>query len=215
MLALAQNGETATRLNASTTVRVLPNATAVSIPDGVQARARTKEVAFVGRLVPLKAGILAVRAMSHVGDPETVLVVCGEGGEHARIARLAKALGVNIRFEGWLTRNRLLESIASSAVLLHVALHEEAGLAVAEALSLGTPVVCLAHGGPAELVRRWASAPWVAVDPTSPGAAARELAVAIEGFLANPAPIPEHPLEPQPAFGEEILRAYDEVVQSR
>ncbi|NIA25558.1 MAG: glycosyltransferase [Gammaproteobacteria bacterium] len=214
-LVLAQNRETARKLGGFSDVRVLSNATVVSLPATITDGSRTKEVAFVGRLVPWKAGTLAVRVMNHVADPDAVLVVYGQGRDAARIQRLARARGVKVRFEGQLSRDRLLDSVARSSVLLHVALHEEAGLAVAEALSLGTPVVCLDHGGPSELVRRWGSTPSVAVPPSSPEATARQLAVAVEGFLAAPAEIRRSPLAPDPTFRSEILRAYEDLLRSR
>jgi glycosyltransferase involved in cell wall biosynthesis len=126
---------------------------------------------------------------------------------------LAGRLGVEkkVRFEGPVARQDLLDRLATSGALLHVALHEEAGLAVAEALALGTPVVCLDHGGPAELVRRWASSPSIAVPPTDRGTTERRLAEAVDRFLSDPPPIPVQSLASAPGFGEELLRAYDDV----
>ena len=74
-------------------------------------------------------------------------------------------------------------SDASSRVLLHPALHDEAPLSVAEALSLGTPIVALDHAGPAAIAAHWPKEMSRLVFPTTPDATARQLARAVDGFL--------------------------------
>jgi len=214
-LVLAQNRETAGRLSGFADVRVVSNATAVSLAPTVIDGVRTKEVACVGRLIPWKAGRLAVQVMAHVADRDAILVFYGEVREMKRIERLARKRGVTVQFAGSVPREQLLESIGRSSVLLHTSLREEAGLAVAEALSLGTPVVCLDHGGPSELVSRWTAAPSVAVSPTSSAETGRQLAAAVDGFLASPAPRRQVPFQPQPSFRQEVLQAYEDVLVER
>jgi glycosyltransferase involved in cell wall biosynthesis len=99
--------------------------------------------------------------------------------------------------------------IGAAGVLVHPALHDEAGLAVAEALAMGTPVVCLDHGGPAEVVRRYPSSPSTLVSPGRPAETGRRLAAAIDAFLDRPPPIPQSPLTPDHPFAESLLAAYD------
>ena len=53
-----------------------------------------------------------------------------------------------MRFHDWVPRERLLPEIARAGALVHPSLHDDAPLSVAEALSLGTPVICLDHGSP-------------------------------------------------------------------
>ncbi len=213
-LVLAQNHQTIERLGSPAGARVVSNATSVTVPSPESSRSRSKEIAFVGRLIPWKAGVLAVRVMQHVQDPEAVLVIYGRGPEESRMKSLAAQLGVDarVRFEGPVARQDLLDRLAGSAALLHVALHEEAGLAVAEALAFGTPVVCLDHGGPAELVQRWASSPSMAVVPADRLSTEIRLAGALDGFLSAPPPIPAESHLPVPTFGEELLAAYDNVI---
>ena len=94
-----------------------------------------------------------------------------------------------MRFQGWLPRERLLAMLSRAGALVHPAVHEEAGLCIAEALSLGTPVVCLDHGGPTEVVRQWPPRLSTVVAPEDKEATARSIALAIDRFLVNPPPI--------------------------
>ncbi|HZB49357.1 MAG TPA: glycosyltransferase, partial [Mycobacteriales bacterium] len=153
---LAQNAATARRLGRPD-VTVLPNALTVQLPALGPAEPRGTDVAFVGRLVPWKGGPLAVRALRHLRHGESVLRVFGDGPDRDRLVRAAERWGVRDRVDlvGALPRDELLRRLRCAGALLHPALHEEAGLSVAEALGLGVPVVGLDHGGPAELVRSW------------------------------------------------------------
>jgi glycosyltransferase involved in cell wall biosynthesis len=213
---LAQNSHTIRRLRTTAPIRVLPNATAVDL-NGVRPQGRrTREILIVGRMVAWKGGRLALRAMRHVTHPEAVLRVYGEGPDRRRLERIARRWGLSdrVRFETWIRRNSLLPKIATAGVLLHPSLHDDAPLCVAEALSLGTPVVCLDHGGPAELVRRWPASPARLVTPNGAEATARQMAAAIDAFLAEPPPIVAQPSRPDVSFAGALLDAYEQAVRT-
>jgi glycosyltransferase involved in cell wall biosynthesis len=95
-------------------------------------------------------------------------------------------------------------------VLVHPSFHDDASLAVAEALSLGTPVVCLEHGGPAEVVRRWPTSPSRLVEPTGIRVTARNLAEAIDEFLFDPPPIRTTPASANISFAATLLDGYEQ-----
>ncbi len=211
----AQNHDTASRLNGSGDVIVLSNATAVDVNHIRPAGPRTKDIYLVGRLAPWKAPILAVRAMRYVTEPECILHICGNGPERQRVERAARRWGVanRVRFDGWFPRDVLLERIASAGALLHPALHEEAGLCVAEALAMGTPVVCLDRGGPAEILTQWPQTMSVAVKPADARSTARAMAAAIDEFLAHPPEVRHSPLPAKGSFEEQVLEAYDYAVR--
>jgi glycosyltransferase involved in cell wall biosynthesis len=210
----AQNHPTAKRIRSRADVSVLPNAVAAGIEAMPDPGPRTQEIAFVGRLAPWKAGRLAVRTLRYVNHPDAVLHIYGGGSEYRSIVEAARRWGVDHRvcFEGRIARDQLLQRIARAGVLLHPALHEEASFAIGEALMMGTPVVCLDHGGPVELIREWPTSPSAKVAPTWPDGTARALAAGIDRFLDEPPPIPTAPLPPQDSFEDCILGAYASAV---
>jgi glycosyltransferase involved in cell wall biosynthesis len=207
---LAQNRETVRRLQAAGQVIVLPNATAVEVGAVPPAGERTRDVVLVGRIVGWKGGHLAMRAFRQVTYPEAILRVYGEGPDRVRLEQAARRWGLadRVQFEGWIHRSALLPQIARAGVLVHASFHDDAPLCVAEALSFGTPVVCLDHGGPAEVARRWPTSPSRLVPPAGINITARRIAEAIDDFLLHPAPILTTPARAATSFEETLLDIY-------
>ena len=208
---LAQNPDTGRRLRGTGAMRLLSNAFAVQLKGTMRSGDRTADLVFAGRLLPWKAPILALRAFRHVRHREAVLRFCGDGPERARLQRAVErwGLGDRVRFEGWVPRPQLLSLLARAGALIHPAIHEEAGLCIAEALTLGTPVVTLDHGGPSEIVGQWRGTPTALVSPRRPEVTARALAAAVDGFLIDPPPVRKSPLRGMTSFEAEVLRAYE------
>ena len=192
-------------------MRVLSNATAVDVRDVQAVGVRRTDIIFAARLLPWKGGLLAVRTMRFVRHPEAVLRIFGDGQERRRIARAARRWGVadRVRFEGRVPRDELLQTVATAGIFFHPSFHDEAGLAVAEALSLGTPVVCLDRGGPPELLHYWPSARAEVVAPESPERTARAFAAVIDRYLSNPPPVLTTARRSNTSFENELLAAYD------
>jgi glycosyltransferase involved in cell wall biosynthesis len=214
-LALVQNGATARRLRRIGDVRVFPNALAVEVDGRLEAAERSTDIVFAGRLLPWKGPMLALAAFRELDHPTAVLRFCGIGSERGRLERSARRWGLTdrVRFEGYLPRTELLAAIHRAGVVVHPAMQEEGGLAVAEALSLGAPLVCLDHGGPGEVARRWSGAPCKLVRPTTPRATVTELAGAIRHFLADPPPVPTGSVSSTASFDQELLGAYASVAR--
>jgi glycosyltransferase involved in cell wall biosynthesis len=214
-LILVQNPDTGRRLRGTGRMKLLSNSLAVELDGPKDLGSRTADVLVVGRLVPWKAPMLALRALHYVEHPDAVLRFCGDGPEQARLKRAAEKWGLRerVRFEGWLPRASVLRLISAAGALVHSAIHEEAGLCIAEALSLGTPVVVLDHGGPSQIVGQW-QGPSALVAPRRPDATARSMAAAIDHFLEDPPPLQERPIEARTSFRAELLRAYEEVAIS-
>jgi glycosyltransferase involved in cell wall biosynthesis len=116
-------------------VEVIPNG--VEIPSGVGAEADPPELLYVGRLAPEK-GIEELAAATHGLN----LVVCGDGPLRDR---LPGALG----FVEDAERDR---RYARAAVVVCPSRREGFGLACAEAMAHGKPVVASAVGGLLDLV---------------------------------------------------------------
>jgi hypothetical protein len=211
---LAQNRATGRVLVKGQKVSLLSNALSVELDGTWPSTERDNDVLFVGRLLAWKAPILALQAFRYVRTPNAVLRFCGQGPEQPRLARAIRGWGLwdRVRFDGWLPRDQLLAKLARAGALLHPALHEEAGLCVAEALTFGTPVVSLDHGGPAELVRQWPESRSALVSPGKEDATARSLAGAIDRFLAEAPPTLRRPQHPRLSFQDEVLSAYESAV---
>jgi hypothetical protein len=105
-------------------------------------------------------------------------------------------------------RHELLRTVATAGVFLHPAFHDEAGLAVAEALSLGTPVVCLDRGGPSELPRYWPGAPAAVISTQSPESTARAIAASNRPVSVRCAASAPASRCPATSFDEHLLAAY-------
>jgi glycosyltransferase involved in cell wall biosynthesis len=207
----AQNQDTARLMGLDDSrVRVMSNATSVDVRDIQPTGTRRNDIVLAARLLPWKGGQLAVRSMRYVRHPDAVLRIFGDGPERSRIERAAHRWGVadRVQFEGRVNRAGLLQTVATAGVFLHPAFHDEAGLAVAEALSLGTPVVCLDRGGPPELLRYWPDARAAAIAPHSPTKTARAIAASIDQFLSNPPPVCPTPHSTVTSFDQELLAAY-------
>jgi glycosyltransferase involved in cell wall biosynthesis len=214
---LVQNAGTARRIRKAADVRVLPHSLGVEVGDSLGVAERATEIVFAGRLVAWKGPMLALASLRQLSHPTAVLRFCGIGPERTRLERAARRwdLTDRVRFEGYVPRADLLERIHLAGVVVHPALHEEGGMAVAEALALGTPVVCLDHGGPAEVARRWPDAPSRLVQATTPCETATRIATAIDDFLSSPPPVPSLPVRPSVSFEEELLDAYAAALSGR
>jgi glycosyltransferase involved in cell wall biosynthesis len=213
---LVQNPDTGRRLRRARSMRLLSNAFAVA-PDPIpNVGPRTSDVVVVGRLVAWKAPILALHAMRFVRHPAATLRFFGDGPDQSRLETKAEEWGLSerIRFEGWVPRPTLLPEVARAGVLVHPAVHEEAGLCIAEALALGTPVVALDHGGPAQIVGQWRGTLSALVAPSAPDVTARRIAAAIDRFLMDPPIVPEQPRLPNTSFQDEVLSSYEMAVGS-
>jgi glycosyltransferase involved in cell wall biosynthesis len=213
---LAQNRHIIRRLRTRAPVTILPNATAVDL-NGIRPEGqRTREILLVGRIVAWKGGHLALRTLRHVTHSEAVLRVYGEGPDRRRLEQAARRWGISERvcFETWIRRSTLLPKIARAGVLLHPSFHDDAPLCVAEALTLGTPVVCLDHGGPAEVVQQWPMSPARLVAPAQAETTARQMAQAIDAFLADPPPVVAEPVRPAISFADAVSEAYEQAART-
>ncbi len=83
--------------------------------------------------------------------PDARLILFGDGPERARLEALAPK---NVYFAGFeRDREKLAAALADADALVHGCPHETFGIAVAEAIACGAPVVVPDEGGAAELAR--------------------------------------------------------------
>ena len=143
-------------------------------------------VAFVGRIQPLKAPDVLLRAVAqlppHLTDGLTVAIVGGNSGSGLDLAGLAGTLGIaeRVRFLPPQSRTALPDLYRAADLVAVPSYNESFGLVALEAQACGTPVVAAAVGGLVTAVRDNVSG--VLVEGHDPETWARVLG----GLLAEP-----------------------------
>jgi glycosyltransferase involved in cell wall biosynthesis len=112
---------------------------------------------YVGRVAFEKNIEFLLRVLARVRREVTdaLLVVCGEGPASARLARLARELGIEdaVRFVGYLDRaTRLLDCYRAADAFVFASRTETQGLVLLEAMALGVPVVSTAVMGTRDIL---------------------------------------------------------------
>ena len=200
---LVQNPGTIRGMLDPARVNVLPNGLVGALNDTrvpSNPHPAPARVVFAGRLIGWKGAILAIEAMRFVEDRSITLNVYGSGPDLPRLQRRVRRRGLlsRVEFHGSVPRDVVLSAFAEAAALLHPALHEESSVTVGEAMSLGTPIVCLDLAGPPVLVKYWPEVPSRLVTPSFPGRTARDIAEALESVVGKRG-------HPDPAPGENFV----------
>lgn len=112
------------------------------------------EAVFVGRLIPHKGLVFAIQALAFPKVTKWRLSVVGEGPELSRCAHLASQLGVEsrVRFLGRIPRHEVAALLRQADAMMAPSMYEGSGFALAEAVTLGCPVVSTRRGGPEVIV---------------------------------------------------------------
>lgn len=150
-LVVAQNQQGADHFaRRARSVVVEPNATLDGLPSRAEEITPRKAV-FAGRLIALKGAAMAIDAIARTDD--WTLDLYGDGYEAKRLRARAHGLGLDdrVRFLGHQPRDAVLDAIAHAEVFLFPSMRDQAGWVVAEASTIGCPVVCLPLGGPPAL----------------------------------------------------------------
>lgn len=138
----------------------------------------------IGRLLHWKGFHLGISAFARAAIPDAEYWIVGDGPERERLMALADRLGVadRVRFWGQLPRDKTLQKLARSNVLVHPSLHESGGGVCLEAMSSGCPVICLDIGGPGVLVDESSG---ILVEATNPVSTETKLAEAMKHMAAD------------------------------
>ncbi len=129
-------------------------------------------VVYLGRLSHQKRVDLLLDAVARAGIRAPVVII-GDGPARSELARQAQTLGLgNVEFRGALPNEEVPPLVAGADVAAFLSRAEGLGLAAAEALMLGVPVVATSDGGGVlDLVRDGAGACVVAPTAEAVGAA--------------------------------------------
>ncbi|MEK6769123.1 MAG: glycosyltransferase [Gemmatimonadota bacterium] len=144
-------------------------------------------VVFVGRLTRQKCvhDLLDALATLKKGGLPIDLTVVGDGPERAALKAQALALGVPVVFTGFVAPEHVAGQVAGKRLLVLPSVNEGLGLVVAEALTLGVPVVATRSGGIPDLLTDPEAGLLVPPsDPTALAAAIKTLATD-DRFLAG------------------------------
>ncbi len=181
-------------------VRVLPNAVDARFTPGAKPdylldrhRLRGKKVLLtVGRLDPLEGRkghdrvIAALPALIKI-CPDIVYLIAGKGEDRARLAALARPLGVEDRvvFAGMVEARELADYYRLADVFVMPSSQEGFGIVFLEAAACGLKVIGGDRDGSADALADGAIG--VAIDPADPDALVRVIADALTGHGPDPA----------------------------
>lgn len=115
----------------------------------------------VGRLIPKKGFVTAIRALAAIREINWSYTIVGEGEQRHELEKLAEDLGIGerVRFAGYV--NDVMPFYAESDVFLLPSLWEGFGLVAVEAMGAGLPVLASDVPGLAEVVGREGKAGWL------------------------------------------------------
>lgn len=194
-LAVASTPETADRLKALGAERPLVVSQVALKPADLEQLSRMAPVppvpggvfhfVILGDLLAHKGVHLALSALARV-QADWRLSVIGDGPCRRRLEDQARRLGIadKVRFHGALPRGEAWAQLGGAQALLFPALHDSGGMAAAEAMAAGLPVICLALGGPPGLVVEGTG---FAVPAPDPATAIAGLARAAQRLIDEPA----------------------------
>ena len=199
---ILNNEETLRRMPRSIRDRfyILNHALVAAVPR-VEDRPRESHLLAVAALETRKGLRLLIRAMAHT-PVDIRLLIAGDGPERASLERLARMLCLSHRVEflGYVPREKLFELFARAAAVVFTGLREEGGMALAEAMLSGAPVIVLANGGARTIAESTTDPDRVAlIEPAGTQETARRLAEAMFRFSRNPSTSTGPTLDPDAA----------------
>lgn len=159
----------------------------------VDRRERTpsgRDVLILGRLERRKGVGLAIRALTYAA-PDIRLIVVGDGPTRRPLEHLARRLGLTdrVEFRGHIPHLHIGDFLKAAPAVVFAGLREEGGVALAEAMYAGTPVIVLAHGGAKTIAAAALDARRVAlIAPAAADQVARGIGQAMTRFCDAPPP---------------------------
>ena len=159
--------------------------TGIATPRAGSLRPGMLRVGFIGRLHPKKNVDLLLRALSTL-PANVTLAVAGDGPERGWLQQLASRLGVAARIDwlGFIDEDAKRAFFAGIDILAMPSAYECFGVAAAEAMAAGVPVIVSADTGVADIVAQREAGEIVATSVESIGALLGALAASPEKLPA-------------------------------
>jgi glycosyltransferase involved in cell wall biosynthesis len=213
-VALLQNDETSQRLPRELRARsIILNHAMFTPAPRVDSTSRADHLVWISRLEARKGPRLAVMALAETPE-EVRLIMIGDGPERSRIERLAERLGVAHRLElrDWVPHDEVLDLMSGAAGMVSTGLREEGGIALAEAMMTGTPVVVLASGGARTLAESATdSSRVILIEPGNASDTARRMGKAMTQLVREPVGN-SHPLLDQETARHDLAAAFSKAL---
>lgn len=184
----------------------------------------TFEVISAGSLIRVKGFGLALKAFKEFSDkrPNTKLTIVGAGPEQHRLEELVHRFKLEnkVILTGAMPRLELMKKMSLSSVMLFTSLRDGGGTVVIEAMSVGTPVVCLDSGGPGLHITEECG---IKIEPSTPEATTKALAAALENIysdrklqadLGRAAHKKAADMYAWERLGERLMKIYDPVIET-
>ncbi len=106
---------------------------------------------FMARFHPQKGPLVAVKAWNELvkTNPSARLAMIGNGPEEVKVRSFIKEhkLAKNVTLLGFLDGEEKYKALKSSQIFIHPAIYETGGMAAAEGMACGLPVVAFDHEG--------------------------------------------------------------------
>jgi len=111
-------------------------------------------IIFVGRLSRYKGIELLLKAVALIPNKKINLDVIGDGPDRDRLGEIARKLNLtNIKWHGFVPRNKLHEYYEKATILVHPTIDPEPfGMSVLEGMKFGLPVITSENSGSAWLI---------------------------------------------------------------
>lgn len=167
-------------------ISVLYNSIEIPDPAGIRGSRSVDDrsgqtIVFSGALTRRKGIYSLMEAWNivHRNDPTAILRVFGKGKKGVLLARLEASASDSVRFEGFVTRDKLYPALSTAAAAIFPSYAECFAIAPLEAMAFGCPVIYTRRASGPELIREGVNG--LLVDPDD----YRGIADAMMLLLAN------------------------------
>ena len=128
----------------------VPNAIDIPSLPSTRVRKFEKQIIFAGRLSKEK-GILQLLEMAKGLPNDIHLIILGSGPEENKVKEIAKSKS-NVHFLGYQTKQKTIELIRGSDILIQPSILEGISSTILEAMACKTPVIATNTGGNKEIL---------------------------------------------------------------